>query len=71
MAEPFHTSDAIDIPPCMCSVSRFTGSFAVVDKGGRPYVKVAVENDPKRMFSPEEVSAMILSKMKETAEVRR
>lgn len=42
----------------------------VTDKGGRPYVEVAVEKDSRKAFSPEEVSAMILTKMKETAEVR-
>lgn len=43
---------------------------AVTSKDGKPYVEVAVDNSSSKMFSPEEVSAMILTKMKETAEVR-
>jgi molecular chaperone DnaK (HSP70) len=41
--------------------------YKVVDHSGRPYVEVAV-NGSKKQFSPEEVSAMILTRMKETAE---
>jgi len=41
--------------------------YAIVSKGDKPYVQV-VMNDKKRDFAPEEVSAMILVKMKETAE---
>jgi molecular chaperone DnaK (HSP70) len=42
-------------------------SYEIVDKHGKPYVKVPVKGKEK-VFSPEEVSAMILGKMKETAE---
>uniref|UniRef100_A0A0D9V2E7 Uncharacterized protein n=1 Tax=Leersia perrieri TaxID=77586 RepID=A0A0D9V2E7_9ORYZ len=42
--------------------------FAVVDKAGKPHVKVEVKDGDVRLFSPEEVSAMVLSRMKETAE---
>ena len=42
-------------------------SYNVVDHNGKPYVKVPVRGEDKT-FSPEEVSAMILGKMKETAE---
>ena len=42
-------------------------SYTIVDHNGKPYVKVPVRGETKT-FSPEEVSAMILSKMKETAE---
>jgi chaperone protein DnaK len=42
-------------------------SFAIVDKGGKPQVEANVKG-AKKQFSPEEVSAMILGKMKETAE---
>lgn len=42
-------------------------SYDVVDKKGKPYVQVEVAGD-KKVFSPEEISAMILGKMKETAE---
>merc|ERR1712196_161847 len=41
--------------------------YKVVNKGGKPYVEVKVKGEAKT-FSPEEVSAMILTKMKETAE---
>ncbi|EFJ49128.1 luminal binding protein Bip1 [Volvox carteri f. nagariensis] len=42
-------------------------SYDIVDKSGKPYVSVDV-NGETRVFSPEEISAMILQKMKETAE---
>ena len=41
--------------------------YDIVDKEGKPYVRVEV-NGEKKTFSPEEVSAMILGRMKETAE---
>ncbi|KAJ6028623.1 Endoplasmic reticulum chaperone BiP [Penicillium herquei] len=41
--------------------------FKVVNKDGKPNVKVEVNNTPK-VFTPEEVSAMILGKMKDIAE---
>ncbi|KAB8224094.1 78 kDa glucose-regulated protein precursor [Aspergillus novoparasiticus] len=41
--------------------------FKVVNKDGRPVVKVDVNKTPKT-FTPEEVSAMVLGKMKEIAE---
>ncbi|CAN0402299.1 unnamed protein product, partial [Discosporangium mesarthrocarpum] len=39
----------------------------VKDKDGKPYVEAKV-NGKVKTLSPEEVSAMILTKMKETAE---
>merc|ERR1712019_138979 len=41
--------------------------FKIVDKGGKPLISVSVKGEDKVM-PPEEVSAMILVKMKETAE---
>jgi heat shock protein 5 len=41
--------------------------FAIINKGGRPFIEVEVKGEKKSM-SPEEVSAMVLTKMKETAE---
>ncbi|XP_038717365.1 heat shock 70 kDa protein BIP1-like [Tripterygium wilfordii] len=41
--------------------------YKVVNKGGKPYIQVKVKGETK-VFSPEEISAMILGKMKETAE---
>ncbi|PBP20207.1 dnaK-type molecular chaperone BiP [Diplocarpon rosae] len=41
--------------------------FDVVEKDGKPHVKVDVNGSPKT-FTPEEISAMILGKMKDVAE---
>merc|ERR1719183_890842 len=41
--------------------------FAIVDKGGKPMISAKVKGEDKVM-SPEEVSSMILVKMKEVAE---
>jgi molecular chaperone DnaK (HSP70) len=41
--------------------------FHVADKDGRPYISVQVDGKAK-LFSPEEISGMILSKMKDVAE---
>jgi len=41
--------------------------FSVVEKRGKPQVEADV-NGKKTQFSPEEISAMVLTKMKETAE---
>ncbi|XP_017460793.1 PREDICTED: heat shock 70 kDa protein 1A-like isoform X2 [Rhagoletis zephyria] len=41
--------------------------FAVVNDGGKPKIQVEYKGETKR-FAPEEISAMVLTKMKETAE---
>jgi heat shock protein 5 len=41
--------------------------FTLVDKKGKPYVEVTV-NGEKKQFAPEEVSSMILQKMRKIAE---
>ncbi|KAL0221382.1 hypothetical protein RCL1_001236 [Eukaryota sp. TZLM3-RCL] len=41
--------------------------YKVISKDNRPYVEVSVSGD-KKQYSPEEISAMILTKMKQTAE---
>ena len=41
--------------------------FAVVNRGGKPLIKVPVKGEDK-VFTPEEISSMVLTKMKETAE---
>jgi endoplasmic reticulum chaperone BiP len=41
--------------------------YKIVSKDDKPYVEILIEGKP-RQFSPEEVSAMILVKMKEIAE---
>merc|ERR1712057_94054 len=44
-------------------------SFDIVDKGGKPYVSTFTKaGSEEKVFSPEEISAMILGKMKEIAE---
>ena len=42
-------------------------SFSVTNKQSKPKISVTFKNEPKE-FTPEEISAMILVKMKETAE---
>ena len=41
--------------------------YEVVSKEGKPYVEVTVKGE-KKTFSPEEISSMVLTKMKNTAE---
>merc|ERR1719453_1084382 len=41
--------------------------FDIVDKGGKPQISVLVKGE-KKLLGPEEVSSMVLTKMKETAE---
>ena len=41
--------------------------YDIVEKDGKPYVRVSFKGE-KKTYSPEEVSSMILTKMKETAE---
>ncbi|XP_062608599.1 heat shock protein 70 B2-like [Saccostrea cucullata] len=41
--------------------------FKVVNEGGKPKLEVEHKNEKKR-FTPEEISSMVLTKMKETAE---
>ena len=42
-------------------------TYNVVDKGGKPNIEVEFKGE-KKNFSPEEISAMVLGKMKEVAE---
>jgi heat shock protein 5 len=41
--------------------------FEIVNKNGKPYIQVSVKGEQKQ-FAPEELSAMVLQKMKEIAE---
>lgn len=41
--------------------------FTVFDKAGKPYIRVSYRGEDKE-FSPEEISSMVLTKMKEVAE---
>jgi len=42
--------------------------YNIIDKDGKPMVSVNLKDNEKKVFSPEEISAMILTKMKEVAE---
>lgn len=42
--------------------------YKIVNKDGKPYIQVKVKDGEVKVFSPEEISAMILQKMQETAE---
>ncbi|KAH7287409.1 hypothetical protein KP509_32G054900 [Ceratopteris richardii] len=42
--------------------------FKIVNKDGKPYIQVKIKDGELKVFSPEEISAMVLTKMKETAE---
>lgn len=42
--------------------------FNVIEKQSKPHVEVEVSEGKKQSFSPEEISAMVLVKMKKTAE---
>ena len=41
--------------------------FKVIDKDGKPYIQIVFKSETK-IFSPEEISSMVLLKMKQTAE---
>ncbi|KAG5440480.1 hypothetical protein PCK2_000414 [Pneumocystis canis] len=41
--------------------------FSVIDKGGKPYIEVLFRGE-RKTFTPEEISSMVLTKMKEIAE---
>lgn len=42
--------------------------FKIVDKDGKPHVQVTTSKGTKTIFAAEEISAMVLLKMKEIAE---
>lgn len=42
--------------------------FKVTSRNNKPYIQVAVDGETSKTFAPEEISAMVLGKMKETAE---
>uniref|UniRef100_A0ACD5X4K0 Uncharacterized protein n=1 Tax=Avena sativa TaxID=4498 RepID=A0ACD5X4K0_AVESA len=42
--------------------------YKVVEKNGKPHAEVEVKDGDMRLLSPEKVSAMVLTRMKETAE---
>ncbi|MCO5561080.1 hypothetical protein L7F22_014701 [Adiantum nelumboides] len=42
--------------------------YKIINKDGKPYIQVKIKDGELKVFSPEEISAMVLTKMKETAE---
>lgn len=42
--------------------------YKIVDRDGKPYIEVIMKDGETKVFSPEEITAMILVKMKEMAE---
>ncbi|KAJ7209603.1 heat shock protein 70 [Mycena pura] len=56
----------MDDPVVQQDIKHFP--FKVTDKNGKPSITVKYQGDRDRDFSPEEISAMVLTKMKETAE---
>ncbi|CAI9772024.1 unnamed protein product [Fraxinus pennsylvanica] len=42
--------------------------YKIVNKDGKPYIELQIKDGETKVFSPEEISAMVLTKMKETAE---
>ena len=42
--------------------------FKVIEKQTKPHIKVDTGSQGEKTFAPEEISAMVLTKMKETAE---
>lgn len=42
--------------------------YKIVNKDGNPYIQVENQDGETEVFSPGEITAMILTKMKETAE---
>ena len=40
----------------------------IINKNSKPHVDVEVSDGKRQAFSPEEISAMVLTKMKKTAE---
>ncbi|AOA63193.1 ATPase involved in protein folding [Komagataella phaffii CBS 7435] len=54
-----------DDPETQADIKHFP--FKVINKGGKPNIQVEFKGETK-VFSPEEISSMVLTKMKDTAE---
>ncbi|KIW01980.1 hsp72-like protein [Verruconis gallopava] len=52
-------------PEVQADIKHFP--FKVIDKGGKPIIQVEFKGETKE-FTPEEISSMVLTKMRETAE---
>lgn len=44
--------------------------FKVIDKDGSPLIEVEYLNNEMKTFTPQEISAMVLAKMKEISETK-
>ncbi|KAH3663579.1 hypothetical protein OGAPHI_004980 [Ogataea philodendri] len=55
----------MDDPEVQGDIKHFP--FKVVEKGGKPHIQVEFKGETK-VFTPEEISSMVLTKMRETAE---
>lgn len=42
--------------------------FQVIEKKSKPHIQLDIGSGQMKTFAPEEISAMVLTKMKETAE---
>nr|XP_043625706.1 heat shock 70 kDa protein BIP1-like [Erigeron canadensis] len=42
--------------------------YKIMNKDGKPYIQVEIKDGETEVFSPKEITAMIITKMKETAE---
>ncbi|RWS16339.1 heat shock protein 70-3-like protein [Dinothrombium tinctorium] len=62
---PFKGSLRYDLLKLVFAITLF--SLIVIEKNSKPHIKVETSQGVK-LFAPEEISAMVLSKMKETAE---
>ncbi|KAJ6868027.1 hypothetical protein NC651_033158 [Populus alba x Populus x berolinensis] len=43
--------------------------YKIVNRDGKPYIEAKIEDEETMAFSPEEISAMVLTMKKETAEI--
>jgi heat shock protein 5 len=41
--------------------------YEIIDKDTRPYIEITNADGTKKVYAPEEISAMVLGKMKEIA----
>lgn len=60
---------------CMCSFDDIEVRkdmelfpYKIVNRDGKPFIEAKIEDEETRAFSPEEISAMVLTMKKETAE---
>lgn len=52
----------------VCNHVHLYLSLQVIEKKSKPHIQVDIGGGQMKTFAPEEISAMVLTKMKETAE---